>query len=82
MILETILNLFFGLINLIISLFPNTSVSLPNWSTSFMSFLGTGLSFFPPSVFNILITNVAFWLTVHMTWAIIEWSYKKIPGIN
>lgn len=82
MIIELILDCFFGLVNFIISLIPTNSVGLPNWITSFISFVSTGLSFFPPSVFNILIGNIAFWLTVQMSWAIIEWLYKKVPGID
>lgn len=81
MIIEGILTLIFSLVNWIISFLPQ-GLALPNWLTSFVSFLGTGLSFFPSNVFTILLSNVAFWLTVQMVWAIIEWVYKKIPGID
>lgn len=81
MIIESILNLLFGLVSVIISFLPS-GLQLPNWIVNFTTFVGTGLSFFPSGVFAILISNVAFWLGVQMTWAIIEWLYKKVPGLD
>lgn len=81
MIIELLFNLIFGLVSLIISFFP-AGYSLPNWFYSFYDVVSNALAFFPKPVFIIIISNVSFWLTVQMTWAIIEWIYKKIPGIN
>lgn len=81
MIIESVLNLLFGLVRLIIAFIP-TGFALPGWLTNFITFVGTGLSFFPSNVFTISISNIAFWLGVQMTWAIVEWLYKKVPGLN
>lgn len=81
MIIELLFDLIFGLVSLIISFFP-TGYSLPNWFYSFYDVVSNALAFFPKPVFIIIISNVSFWLTVQMTWAIIEWIYKKVPGIN
>lgn len=81
MIIELLFNLIFGLVKIIINLIPS-GYSLPNWFYSFYDVVSNALAFFPKGVFIIIIGNVFFWLTAHMTWAIIEWIYKKVPGID
>jgi len=46
------------------------------------SILGYMFHIFPLSMFLMILTNIIFWLTAQMLWAIIEWFYKKIPGVN
>ena len=82
MILELILTPIFLVISGFIALIPDGVLSLQNWLISFVSVVKTGLSIFPPGVFTIVIANISFWLVAHMTWAIIEWLYKKIPGVD
>ena len=82
MILELMFAPIFLVISGFIALIPDGVISLPNWLISFISVVKTGLSIFPPHVFTIVIANIAFWLVAHMTWAIIEWLYKKIPGVD
>lgn len=81
MIIELILGPIFGLINSLINLIPS-GYSLPNWGVNFFTVVSRALAFFPKPAFMIIIANIAFWLTLHMTWAIIEWVYKKIPGVS
>lgn len=82
MIIELLLSPIFLLVDGFISLIPSVGFTLPSWFMSFVSVVKTGLSFFPPGVFMIIIGNIAFWLIAHMTWAIIEWLYKKVPGVS
>lgn len=86
MLLGLIIKVLFALIEFIIDLLPNMSSlgeSLSNVDISgFMTFLAYGFAIFPFSLFMIFISNVLFWLGVQMVWAIIEWIYKKIPGVK
>lgn len=82
MIAEGILNLLFGLVKAVIKLLPASIFTLPQWFTDFSSLVSIGLSFFPSDVFYVAIGNIAIWVLLHITWAVIEWIYKKFPGIN
>lgn len=82
MIVELLLSPIFLLIRGFIALIPDTGFSLPGWFLTFADVVRVGLSFFPSNVFIIIIGNIAFWLTLHMTWSIIEWLYKKLPGVS
>lgn len=81
MIIELLFNLIFGLVALLISFIPS-GWNIPNWGIQFFKVVSGALAFFPLPVFVIVMTNVGFWLSAHMGWAIIEWCYKKIPGID
>lgn len=41
-----------------------------------------GAYFFPLDVLSTVVTGFSLWYTVLLTWAIIEWIYKKIPGVD
>lgn len=81
MIVELLLSPIFFLINSLINFIP-PGYSLPQWGVNFFTVVSRALAFFPRPVFVIIVSNVLFWLTLHMTWAIIEWVYKKIPGVS
>lgn len=81
MLIAFIMSPLWALINLIISLLPNT----PNVTSSFNSILpllSNGLYFFGSSFFCFLIGNFVFWLSAQFIWSIIEWIYIKIPGVS
>ena len=81
MIFTTLLACFTSLINLIINILPNT----PTTEVALQGFLGlinTGVNLFGLTTFTIIISNIVFWSIFHITWAIIEWIYIKIPGVN
>jgi len=84
MIAELIMTVLFGLARLVMAIIPDLSriEYLPN-SDSFIYILSTaGFILFPSWMFTAIILNVAFWLVVQVNWAIAEWVYKKIPGVN
>lgn len=82
MIVTAIIALFTSLGYALISLLPGGFFQLPNWAVSALSLLTKGLAIFPADVWVVVIANGCFWLTIHLTWAVIEWCYKKIPGIK
>lgn len=47
-----------------------------------LDILGYGVYFFGASTFTFVISSIAFWFTVDIAWAVIEWLYVKIPGVN
>lgn len=81
MIIQGLLYPFFLLIDLLVSLIPSTNSTQPV-VTGFFDILGKGLYYFGAGTFTIIIANVTFWSTIHIAWAIIEWVYKKIPGVD
>lgn len=81
MIIELLCTPIFGLINFIVTLIPE-GFQLPSWISYTVEILKYPLSLIPGDVWVIIISNVSFWYIAHLTWAIIEWILKKIPGIN
>lgn len=81
MIIESICNLIFVPINIVISLLPS-GLTLPDWFISFASLIQKALFFFPADVFTTVISVVVFCYGSQFVWAIVEWCYKKIPGVN
>ena len=81
MIIEGLFNLIFGVIIFIISFIPS-GVTLPDWAISFYNLISKALYFFPPDVFTTIISVVVANTGVQFVWAIVEWVYKKIPGVE
>lgn len=81
MIIELLCTPMFLLVKGIIALLPQ-AFQLPNYITDVFALLLKASQFFPMDIFILCIGNITFWLVIHFTWAIIEWVYKKIPGIN
>lgn len=82
MITAALLNVIFAAIYSICSLIPDAAYYLPDWSVSALKLLSTGLKIFPTDVWVAVIANGLFWVMLHFTWAVIEWIYKKIPGVD
>lgn len=81
MILELICTPLFLLLRGIILLMP-TAFTIPDWGISFIALIQKALFFFPGDVWFMVVGNIVFWLLSQIVWAIIEWGYKKIPGVN
>jgi hypothetical protein len=85
MIIEMILTPIFRLLGLLIDRIPDMSHIDPlagHEVSGFIGMLAYGFYVFPVSLFLVFIGNILFWLSAQMIWAIIEWVYKKIPGVN
>lgn len=81
MLIELILSPFFGLIDLVITLLPNipsVNVTLSN----LVIFVRKGLYFTDTGVFSLVLGTVITFSTLQLGWAVIEWIYKKIPGVD
>ena len=81
MIIELVTSPMFLLIDSIIALIPEGLV-LPNYISQTLDLLKYPLSIFPVDLWVVIISNVTFWYGAQMSWAIIEWVYKKIPMIS
>lgn len=82
MIIELLLLPIVGLLNLIVSLVPDIGYSTISVVEIFRNFIALGLYFFGTTPFVLVLGSVVFWSGVHFAWAIIEWVYKKIPGVD
>lgn len=88
MIFENIFIFLFDLLRYFIdSLFlslgvPGIVLSVPDWVAQFFNLLLKGLAFFPFDVWSVLISDAIFMMLIHFGWAVIEWIYIKIPGVN
>lgn len=82
MLIELILAPLWGLVSLLISLIPSLSYVNGTIMEGFYHFIQLGLYFCGSSPFVLILANVLFWISVQIGWAVIEWIYKKIPGIS
>lgn len=81
MIIQSIFDALYALIASLLDKLP-TIGDMPGWLDNTLNVLSYGLMFFPLDVFVLTIGSIGFWLLAHMVWAIVEWVYKKIPGID
>lgn len=81
MIIEGICNILFSLLDIIISFIPN-GYTVPDWGVSFFALIKIGLFFFPADVLVTVVSVVTSNFIAQFLWSIIEWVYKKFPGIN
>jgi len=82
MIIESLFNMFMGLIEIIIALLPIPVFDVPNGVAGMGTILAYGLFFFPVDVWVTVITMGVATMVSGLAWAIIEWVYNKVPGIN
>ena len=81
MILEGIFNIFFSFVYLLISLLP--TIKIPNHDlTGFARVLSSAYSLLPAGFPMAFFANVSLITFIKITWSLIEWVYKKIPGVN
>jgi hypothetical protein len=69
----------------LVGVFPDLSFVdfYPDYDISgLITSLSYAFIFFPFSLFKFFLQNVIFWLGVQAAWAIIEWMYRKIPGVD
>lgn len=81
MIFQAIFDAIYDFLLTVVALLPVVG-DLPGWIDNTYNVLSWGLMFFPKDVFYALIGSFVFWMAAHFAWAIIEWIYKKIPGVD
>lgn len=84
MILQFILDCVWKLVNFLVSTLGSLiHITSPNLDiTPLLNVMSYGVYFFGPATFCLVVNTIVGWLSIHMIWAIIEWIYKKIPGIS
>lgn len=82
MILELLLTPILSIVDWAFGWININQLNLPTWIDDTLNLVAKAMMFFPTDVWVIVIANVAFWMTIQFTWAIIEWIYKKIPGVS
>jgi len=82
LLFELILDALFLIPNLIISLIPDTGFVLPSYIGSMIDVLKVPMSIFPLDLWFLIISQLSFWYVLQLSWSIIEWLYKKIPGVD
>lgn len=81
MILTGLLNILKNFILYIIDVLPDLSYSMPDF-TPVLDFIKWSQVFVSPVVIIGFFTSIIVWSVVHPLWGVIEWLYKKIPGIS
>lgn len=81
MIIQLMMYPLWILVYSVIGLIPVLS-SVPSGFDALLNIIGYGCAFIGTDFFLALLGNIIFWLTAQMGWAVIEWVYKKIPGVN
>lgn len=82
MLLEMIFAPLFMCGRFIISMIPSANYVNGSVTGTFYEFLHIGLYFFGAAPFIMCISMVIFWAGIELAWSIIEWLYKKIPGVS
>ena len=82
MIIEGLLAAFFVFVNYVVNLLPENNQVINYGIGGIMGILGFAFRYFPIGLFTFAMMNISFWLSIQFVWAVIEWIYKKIPGVN
>lgn len=82
MIFEVVLDFVFSAVVFLINLMPTLPSFVSNGIDFFIKILSSSFYFFDAKAFNFLITTAISFYAVQFVWAIIEWIYKKIPGVD
>lgn len=82
MIVQFIIGCFFLLGSALVNLIPSIQSSNGGIGDLFYKLLQIGMYFFGANTFAIVISNVLLWSGIHFVLAIIEWAYKKVPGVD
>lgn len=81
MIIGGIFTPLFLLMSFLVGLLPD-GVGLPGWLDSCLELVGYGLAFFPLDLWVFMIGNFIVCQFALHVWAVVEWVYKKIPGVD
>lgn len=81
MIWHLLIDMFFAPLNFFIKILPEPALNFIA-NVSIPKPLKYGANFFPMDLLLIIVTSFVIWYTIFMIWAVIEWVYKKIPGVD
>jgi hypothetical protein len=81
MLLKFFLMPFWLLIDGLLGIMPEAALELTLDST-FFDLLKAGVYIMGADTFSFAVSSFLFWYSIQLLWAIIEWIYKKIPGVS
>lgn len=81
MIISTILDALKGVLSICFGFIPVIPV-LPGWISSFVNLCTFPFKIIGPDILIVVFYDIEFWVLALQGWAIVEWVYKKIPGIK
>lgn len=81
MITELILKFFLTPVGIIVKLIPSPVYTVIN-SIDIPQIVKHGAYFFPLDCLAAAISSFLIWYNATFIWSLVEWVYKKIPGID
>lgn len=81
MLLSGILDMIKLLLTLIFGCIPTVPV-LPAWIVSFIKLCELPFRLIGADILVIVFYDITFWTLALQGWAIVEWCYRKIPGLK
>lgn len=82
MITEGILTVLFAVANFLISILPASVCKVFDGTAGLGTILAYGLYFFPGDLWLFVIGQGVVMLSISFTYAVAEWVWKKIPGVD
>jgi hypothetical protein len=84
MILEAILTCLMNFILGIFELLPNSTLGYDaySWVDTLLKCLAYFNSFIGVDIFLVAVGHALFFWAIDVTWSVIEWIYKKLPGVD
>lgn len=85
MLFTILFAVFFGLADLLILIVVtplSPLIVMPEWSSYFQPILETALFFIPLEVFSIVVAYSMGWFMLNLSWGILQFAIRKIPGIS
>ena len=82
MIIEGLYSVIFNFVGFIIDLIPSFVGTFDDYTGGTITLVANALVIFPVDLWIILIVNIVFFLTSALAWVVVEWIYKKIPGVD
>lgn len=82
MIIEGLFSLIFSFFEFILDLMPAYDFTWFDYESATVALVANALVIFPLDLWLICVLNIVFFLTASLGWAVIEWIYKKIPGVD
>lgn len=81
MLIQLMMSPMWFMVYALIGMFPVLE-SFPSGFGAVTNIIGYGCAIIGTDFFLSILGNIIFWLTVQLAWALIEWIYKKVPGVN
>ena len=82
MVTEAILTVLFAVGSFIIGILPEFVFNVFNGSAGLATMLAYALYFFPGDLWLFALGNILIMMQITIAYAVLEWVWKKIPGIN